>query len=135
MIRTLLRVLFTALGILVAERVVRGLSADRFVDLLAVAVILGILNASLGTFLKVVTLVPRACSFGCLTLVINGLIFWLAGSLAGLLGLGFHVSGFWAAFFGALVASLVAALLEWFLLGRDARDQGPRHPRRLKILN
>ena len=59
-----------------------------------------------------------ACSFGCLSLFINGLVFWFAGWLAGNLGLGFRVAGFWAGFFGALVSSVVATLLEVDLPGR-----------------
>jgi len=36
---------------------------------------------------------------------------WLTSSLSSSLGLGFHVSGFWSAFFGALVVSVVSAVL------------------------
>jgi putative membrane protein len=36
---------------------------------------------------------------------------WLTSSLSAALGLGFHVSGFWAAFFGALIVSIVSTLL------------------------
>jgi len=46
---------------------------------------------------------------------VNGLMLWLTSALAGSLGLGFHVSGFWAAFFGALVVSVVSTLL-WVLV-------------------
>ena len=50
-------------------------------------------------------------TLGLFALVVNGLMLWLTSSLSASLGLGFHVSGFWAAFFGALVVSIVSTLL------------------------
>jgi len=133
-LRLLLRFLFSAIGLLVASYVVPGLRHGPFTDLLAVAVLLGALNATLGMTLKFIALVPMVCSFGCLSLFINGLVFWFAGWLATALGLQFHVRGFWAGFFGALVSSLVATLLEGVFLGsnRNRRDETPR---RIKQIN
>lgn len=132
--RAVLRFLFSALGLLVASALVPGIRHGAFVDLLAVAVLLGALNASLGAFLRVLALVPLACSMGCFGLVINGLVFWLAGNLSGRLGLAFEVRGFWPGFFGALVSSLVAWGLERILVGPQAPPP-PQEPRRLKIIN
>ena len=50
-------------------------------------------------------------TLGIFALVVNGLMLWLLSSVSSSLGLGFHVSGFWSAFFGALVVSIVSALL------------------------
>ncbi|HEX9010014.1 MAG TPA: phage holin family protein [Holophagaceae bacterium] len=134
MIKTLLRFLFSAIGLLVASAVVPGIGHGAFVDLLAVAVILGLLNASVGALLRFVALVPMVCSFGCFSLVINGLVFWLAGTLSSRLGLAFSVSGFWAGFFGALVASVVASLLGGIFIPKEReRPQGPPPP--IKIIN
>ena len=132
--RVILRFLFSAVGLLVASSLVRGIHHGSFIDLVAVAIILGALNATLGMLLRFIAFVPMVCSFGCLSLFINGLVFWLAGWVAGSLGLSFRVSGFWAGFFGALVSSLVATVLEGIFLGRA---QGPRAegPRPLKIIN
>ena len=134
MIKTLLRFLFSALGLLVASAVVPGLGHGAFTDLLAVAMILGLLNATVGALLRFVALVPMVCSFGCFSLVINGLVFWLAGTLSTRLGLAFSVSGFWAGFFGALVTSVVASLLGGLFIPREReRPQGPPPP--IKIIN
>ena len=131
---TVLRFLFSAIGLLVACSLVPGLGHGTFLDLLAVAVILGALNATLGVFLKLVAIVPMACSFGCFSLVINGLVFWLAGTLSSKLGLDFTVSGFWAGVFGALVTSLVAATLGAIFIPKEReRPQGP--PPSIKIVN
>jgi putative membrane protein len=132
----LLRFLFSAMGLLVAAYLIPGIRRGSFVELLAVAVILGTLNATVGMALTLISAIPMVCSFGCMSLVINGLIFWLAGALSMRLGLGFAVSGFWAAFFGALVTSVVATLLEWVLIGQE-RNLPPSPPRepRIKIIN
>jgi putative membrane protein len=133
-VRLLLRFLFSAVGLLVASYLVSGIEHGAFLDLLAVAVLLGALNATLGMLLKFMAMVPMACSFGCLSLVINGLVFWFAGWIAGHLGLGFRVAGFWAGFFGALVSSLVATILEGIFLGRSRGPQ-PEGPRHIKQIN
>lgn len=133
-VRTLLRFLFSAIGLLVATMLVGGLHRGTFAELLAVAVILGALNATLGMVLKFIAFIPVACSLGCFSLVINGLVFWLAGALSSRLGLGFRVDGFWAGFFGALVTSLVAWLLERVLLGKE-EPRRPSVPRSVKIIN
>lgn len=134
MIKTLLRFLFSALGLLVASAVVPGLGHGAFTDLLAVAVILGLLNATVGALLRFVALVPMVCSFGCFSLVINGLVFWLAGTLSSRLGLQFSVSGFWAGFFGALVTSVVASILGGIFIPKEReRPEGPPPP--IKIIN
>jgi len=133
-VRLLLRFLFSAVGLLVASFLVPGIQHGAFLDLVAVAVLLGALNATLGMLLKFIALVPMACSFGCLSLFINGLVFWFAGWLAGNLGLGFRVSGFWAGVFGALVSSLAATVLEWIFLGRG-RTVPPEGPRQIKQIN
>ena len=133
--RILLRFLFSATGLLVASHLVPGIHRGPFLELLGVAVLLGALNATLGALLKYLAMVPMVCSFGCLSLFINGLVFWLAGSLAARLGLGFAVDGFWAGFFGALVSSVVATLLEWILVGKEDRRRPPEPPRKVKIIN
>lgn len=131
---TVLRFLFSAIGLLVACSFVRGLGHGTFLDLLVVAVILAALNTTLGSLLKLIAFVPMACSFGCFSLVINGLVFWLAGSLSSRLGLNFTVSGFWAGFFGALVSSVVAAILGAVFIPKDRqRPQGPAP--RIKVVN
>lgn len=131
---TLLRFLFSAIGLLVACAFLPGLGHGSFLDLLIVAVILAALNTTVGSFLKLIAIVPVACSFGCFSLVINGLVFWLAGALSSRLGLGFTVSGFWAGFFGALVSSVIASILGAIFIPKDRqRPQAP--PPTIKVVN
>ena len=131
---TLLRFLFSAIGLLVAAFVVPGVHGGPFLELLVVAVILGALNATLGLLLKFIAFLPNFCTFGCLGLFINGLIFWVAGALSHDLGLHFRVDGFWAGFFGALVSSVVAGLLGWIFLPKKNDDRRGPEPK-VKIIN
>ena len=129
-----LRFLFSAIGLLVACSIIKGLGHGSFLDLLIVAVILAALNTTVGSVLKLIAIIPMACSFGCFSLVINGLVFWLAGTLSSKLGLAFTVDGFWAGFFGALVSSVIASILGAIFIPQDRRrPQGP--PPAIKIVN
>lgn len=131
---TLLRFLFSALGLLVAAFFVPGVHGGPFLELLVVAILLGALNATLGLLLRFITYIPNFCTFGCLGLLINGLVFWLAGSLSSALGLHFRVDGFWAGFFGALVSSMVAGLLGWMFLPKKGDDRRGPEPK-VKVIN
>ena len=103
----LVRLLVNAAALWVATRIVPGVTFDGGpLPMLGVALVFGVLNAPL----IIVTL-------GIFALVINGLMLWLTSSLSSTLGFGFHVSGFWAAFWGALVVSVVSLMLS--LLIRD----------------
>ena len=131
---TLLRFLFSAIGLLVAAFFVPGVHGGPFLELLVVAVILGALNATLGLLLKFIAFLPNFCTFGCLGLFINGLVFWVAGALSSTLGLHFKVDGFWAGFFGALVSSLVAGILGWIFLPKKDDDRRRPEPK-VKVIN
>ncbi|MEI6592089.1 MAG: phage holin family protein [Holophagaceae bacterium] len=129
----LLRFFFSAIGLLVASALLKGITTGSFLDLLVVAVLLGALNTTVGSLLKALAFLPVACSFGCFSLVINGLVFWLAGTLSANLGLGFRVEGFWPGFFGALVTSVVASVLGAIFITKDRSR--PEPPRPIKIIN
>lgn len=131
---TLLRFLFSAFGLLVAAFVVPGVHGGPFLELIVVAVILGALNATLGLLLKFIAFLPNFCTFGCLGLLINGLVFWAAGALSSNLGLRFRVDGFWAGFFGALVSSAVAGILGWIFLPKKDDDRRGPEPK-VKVIN
>jgi putative membrane protein len=58
-------------------------------------------------------------TLGLFTIVLNAFLLWLTSAVSGSLGLQFHVSGFWAAFFGAIVVSLVSIVLSIFVAVQD----------------
>jgi putative membrane protein len=85
------------------------------VPFLGVALIFGIVNAFIRPVAKVLTFPLIILTLGIFALVVNGLMLWLTSALSGALDLGFHVRGFWAAFFGALVVSIVSTLLSMLI--------------------
>lgn len=107
-----IRLLVNAAALWVATRIVPGVTYDGGVlPFLGVALVFGVINATLRPLTKILTFPLILVTLGLFALVVNGLMLWLTSSFSSSLGLGFHVSGFWAAFFGALVVSIVSALL------------------------
>src|SRR5436190_24260787 len=107
-----IRLLVNAAALWVATRVVPGVSFDGgLAPFRGVALVFGVINATLRPLTKILTFPLILVSLGLFALVVNGLMLWLTSSLSATLGLGFHVSGFWAAFFGALIVSIVSTLL------------------------
>jgi len=106
------RTLVNAAALWVATQIVPGVSFDgSLLAFLGVALVFGVINATLRPLTKILTFPLIIVTLGIFALIVNGLMLWLTSSLSRSLGLGFHVSGFWAAFFGALVVSIVSALL------------------------
>jgi putative membrane protein len=102
-VRLILRWIISALALLALPYVVSGIQLRSFYIALIVAVVLGFLNAVVRPILILLTLPVTLLTLGLFILVINALLFWFAASFVD----GFHVSGFWAAFFGAVVYSLI----------------------------
>lgn len=108
----LARWLISALGLLAAAYLVPGIEISGFYIALIVAVVLGLVNAVIRPVLIILTLPINILTLGLFTFVINGLLFWFVASFIE----GFSVTGFWAAFFGAVVVSIVSWLGSQLLL-------------------
>lgn len=118
----LIRLLVNAAALWVATRLVPGVSYEGgALPLLGVALVFGVVNAFIRPVTKILTLPLIIVTLGVFALVVNGLMLWLTSSLSSALGLGFHVSGFWASFWGALVVSIISTLLS--MLIRDSSRQ------------
>jgi putative membrane protein len=85
--------------------------AGGWLPFLVVAFVFALINATLRPLTKILTFPLIIVTLGLFALVVNGLMLWLTSSLSTSLGLGFRVSGFWSAFFGALVVSIVSTML------------------------
>ena len=106
------RLLINAAALWVAIRLVPGVSfTGEWWRLFAVALMFGVLNVSVRPVLVLLTLPVLLITLGLFTFVLNAFMLWLTSALSGALGLGFHVSGFGAAFIGALVVSTVSIFL------------------------
>lgn len=115
-----IRLLINAAALWVATQIVPGITFNSgTLAFLGVALVFGVVNTFIGTMAKILTFPLVIVSLGLFVLVINGLMLWLTSSLATALGLGFHVRGFWPAFWGALVVTIVSAALSAMV--RDAR--------------
>ncbi len=115
-----IRLLVNAAALWVATQIVPGVTySGGPVPFLGVALVFGIVNATLRPLMKILTFPLILVTLGLFALVVNGLMLWLTSTLSATLGLGFHVSGFWPAFFGALVVSIVSALLSVSLRGES----------------
>jgi putative membrane protein len=115
-VRVLLRLLINAAALWVATQTVPGISfSGDWRLLLLVALVFGVLNVLVRPILIILTFPFLLLTLGLFTLVLNAFMLWLTSVLSETLGLGFYVRDFWAAFFGALVVSLVSFALSVFL--------------------
>lgn len=110
--RLLLHWVLSALAVWIVSRVVPGVSVSGPMAALIAALAIGFINATIGLVLKIVTFPLTLVTFGVFWFVINALMLELASALVP----GFRVRGFWAAFWGAIVLSLVNMLLKSLLL-------------------
>ncbi len=97
----IIKIIITALGVMLAANVVPGIAVSGFWTAVLVAIVFGILNVAVGLPLKVLTLPLTILTFGFFLLAINALVFWLASFIKG-----FEVAGFWPAFWGALIVTI-----------------------------
>jgi putative membrane protein len=102
------RWLVNTLAVLVAMKVVSGIHCGSSVDLLVATLVLGVLNVFLRPLLMLVSLPLLVFTLGLFTLVINALLLYFVGQL---LDPHFRVDSFRAAFWGALVISLVSLVV------------------------
>jgi len=97
----------SAVALLVVSNFVRGFELDGLGPALVAALVIGLLNATIGFFLKIITFPISILTLGLFLLVINGMMILLASSIVR----GFHVRGFGAAFWGAVVLALLGMLI------------------------
>ena len=105
--KLLLNWLLSALGLLAVAHIVPGFVLSGFLAALLAAVVVGLVNSTLGLFLKIITFPLTVLTLGIFWIVINALMLELASWLVP----GFTVNGFAPAFLGAVVLALVNLLL------------------------
>ena len=110
-----------------------GSGWSRLGTLLAVAVIFGLINAFLKPLIKVIGCAFYVLTLGLVALVVNALLLWLTSVIAGHLNLPFHVTGFWPAFWGAIIVGLVSWLLN-LLIGNNRRPNKDNEPPPVRVV-
>jgi putative membrane protein len=119
--KLLLRILIVAAALGVAHLVVSGIELRGGSDLkkigtlIAVALIFGIVNAVIKPIVKTIGCLFYVLTLGLIGLVVNALLLWLCSWVAGKLSLPFHITGFWPAFWGAIIVGVVSWLLSLLL--------------------
>jgi putative membrane protein len=108
--RFLVRALIAAVGLWAADALIDGISFDSTGWLLGAAVVLGLINAFVRPLAVILTFPITMITLGLFLLVLNAGMLALAGWLLS----GFHIAGFWSAFWGAIVVSLVSGIGSWF---------------------
>ena len=107
MVRLLVQWLLSAVALLVVSNLVSGFEVEGLGPALVAALVIGLLNATVGFFLKIVTFPISILTLGLFLLVINGMMILLASHLVR----GFQVHGFGPAFWGAVVLALLGVLI------------------------
>ncbi|WP_025158003.1 phage holin family protein [Leifsonia aquatica] len=116
--RFLLKVIINALALWLTTLIVSGVTVHPYEDTtsatvltyLLIAVIFGVVNAVIGTAIRVVAFPLYILTLGLISLVVNALLLLIVSWISDAMGFGLHVDGFWAGVLGALVLGIIAWL-------------------------
>lgn len=104
MIKLIARLIVTALALLLVAEVVPGIEVENLYIAIIASLVLGLLNIFVKPLLVILTLPITILTLGLFLFVINAVLFWFAASFID----GFAVSGFWPAFFGSLIVTIIS---------------------------
>lgn len=99
--------LISAASLIIVAYLFPGIQLQGIGPALIAPIVIGLINATIGFIVKIVTFPITIISLGLFLLVINALMLMFAAYLVP----GFAVAGFWSAFFGAIVLSIVSMIL------------------------
>ena len=108
----LLHWLLTAIAIWIVSRLVPGFIITGPASALIAALVIGLINATLGLFLKIITLPLTVVTLGLFWFVVNAVMIELASAFVP----GFHILSFASAFWGGVILSILNMLLKWLVL-------------------
>ena len=123
----LIRWFCTTIAVAVAVKLT-DMHVEGWGSLIAASLFLGIINAFIRPVLLLLSLPFILVTLGFFILVVNALMLWLAGSIVP----GFHVDGFWNAFLGSIVVSLVSWVLSAFFKDSEGHYQILTHHGQIK---
>ncbi len=123
--KLLIRWAIGALSLFAAVWIVPGIRVDDsrgWVAYAAMAIILSLVNALIRPLLKLLTCPLILLTLGLFTLVVNAISLLIASSIANnLFRVGFYVDGFWPAFWGAIIVSVISVVLNTFVSDDDRK--------------
>ena len=113
----LIRWLVTTIAVFAAEKLIPGIHCNSAGALLGASLLLGIVNAFVRPILLLLSIPFIIVTMGFFILVVNALMLMLVAQIVP----SFSVDGFWNAFFGSIVISLVSWILSSFFRTSDGR--------------
>lgn len=117
MITLVIKLLISAVTIFSVGQFLPGIHVANFTVALLVAFALGVLNVTLRPILKLISLPITIITLGLFAFIVNGFVFWLIARFI----TGFVVDTFWWAVAGAIIVSIVTAILDRIVLGSDGK--------------
>src|SRR6516162_4292131 len=113
--RLLVRWILSAATLMVVAHFVSGFYVRNFVAALIAAVVIGFVNATLGTLLKILTFPLTILTLGLFLIVVNAVMLKVAAFFTP----GFAVTTWTAAFIGAILITIISTFLHWLLDDRQ----------------
>lgn len=122
--RFLFRLLVSTFALWLTTLLVSGVTIDAFGDgnleyvltLLVVALIFGLVNGVIGTFIRIIAFPLYILTLGIIALFVNGLLLWMVAGISTLLGFGLVIDDyFWSGILGALVLGIITWIVGLFL--------------------
>lgn len=111
--RFLVDVVMTALALWLVTLIVPGVEIMGGVGaFIWVALVFMFVNAFISPVVKLISLPLTILTLGLFSLIVNTLLFSIVGWISDGLGNGLQISGFWAAFFGAIVMAIASWIVE-----------------------
>ena len=108
----LVRWFINALAIFIVAHIVKGIEVSSTPIVLVIALVLGVINAFLRPLIILVTLPINILTLGLFTFFINGALFYLVSKIVK----GFVITGFWPAFWGYILFSIISFLLSLLIV-------------------
>lgn len=115
--RWIIRLLLNALGLLIVAKIVPGFQLSGVLTAMVAAAVFGLVNATIGIFLKVVTFPLTVLTLGLFWWILNAILLLMVAAVVP----GFHIRGFGPALLGAIVLALVNLILRWIVGEAEGR--------------
>ena len=125
--RFLLRLIINAFALWLTTLIVSGVTVKPYapdttalvLTYLLIALIFGVVNAIVGTVIRIVAFPLYILTLGLISLLVNAFLLFIVSWISDAMGFGLHIDGFWSGVLGALVLGIIAWLLG--LIFRPAR--------------
>jgi len=127
----IIRWLITTVAVFAAEKLLPGISCASWGSLIGASLLLGIINALVRPVLLILSLPFILVTMGLFIFVVNALMLMLVAAIIP----GFNVDGFWWAFFGSVIISVVSWLFSAFFRGSDGKVYSITHHGAVKQAN